>query len=128
MRDSHITPHFKWSEAEDREGHEMLWAVIPEVTRMAYKLEELREEVGHPLRISSWFRHQEHSIEAAKKSPGVHTTGLAVDIPIGPDKAYALVSAAFYLGFKGIGISQREGKDRFVHLDIAREENRIWSY
>ena len=37
------------------------------------KLQALREEYGKPLTITSGYRSPQHSIEASKAAPGVHT-------------------------------------------------------
>jgi hypothetical protein len=42
------------------------------------KMNALRERVGEPLYISSWYRCEEHDSNIGGK--GNHTTGLAVDI------------------------------------------------
>lgn len=133
-----LTRHFSWDEVADREGlpfddeHPEL---TTNIYKLAYKLEELRALVGHPLRITSWYRHPAHSAERDKERPGAHTTGLAVDIAVGPEDAHELVVEACALGFNGIGVSQRIGKPRFIHLDLCKPgqypgiiRNRIFSY
>lgn len=92
-------------------------------------LQQLRDELGEPMRISSGYRDPRHSIEAAKSAPGVHTRGLACDIACDGQMAYRIVQIAIKLGFTGIGISQ-SGSMRFVHLDTFTGAPRpnIWSY
>jgi len=97
------------------------------------KLNALREAYGKPMTISSGFRHPTmHPIEAAKKSPGAHSTGQACDVLIEREDAFKLLSLAFIAGFTGIGINQK-GEVRFLHLDTiktspARPRPTVWSY
>jgi zinc D-Ala-D-Ala carboxypeptidase len=92
------------------------------------RLQRLRNEYGRPMRVTSGFRHATHPIEAAKKAGGAHTTGEAVDVAVGPgEDVHTLVRIALLHGFTGIGISQRAGQPRFVHLDTLPRKA-IWSY
>jgi zinc D-Ala-D-Ala carboxypeptidase len=91
-------------------------------------LQALRTAFGKPLVINSGYRHRTHPIEAAKASPGAHATGQAADIAIGPgSEVNRLVHLALDHGFSGIGISQRAGRGRFVHLDTLPRVA-MWSY
>lgn len=92
------------------------------------KLQELRNLYGKPIIITSGYRSQKHSIEAAKGAPGPHTTGLACDISVGAGQdVYELLDLAFTLRFTGIGVSQRNARPRFVHLDLCPRKA-VWSY
>lgn len=93
------------------------------------RLQKLRSNLGFPLKISSGYRHETHPVEASKSRPGVHTKGVAVDISCGSKKAYDILKEAFYLGFTGIGVSQK-GNTRFIHLDTYTKPPRsnVWSY
>lgn len=88
---------------------------------------KLEGTLGHELQITSGYRGPDHPIEAAKKSPGEHSTGLAVDVvAVGGTPVFELVEAAIDLGCKRIGISR---KSNFVHLGL--DPNRvtsIWTY
>ena len=46
------------------------------------KLQALCEEYGKPLTITSGYRSPQHSIEASKSAPGVHTRGIACDVAV----------------------------------------------
>lgn len=106
-----------------------------------------------PLRVSSWYRHPTHPVEAVKiNGAGSHSTGMAVDLMVRDERAFALLNdvtlAASVVGAEiGIGVSQRKGLDRFVHVDwdarrvdiadervgsgrhkLAISRPRIWSY
>lgn len=95
------------------------------------KLDELREEYGKAITVTSSYRGPDHPIEAAKPNgPGVHSLGVAVDVAaVGGTATLELVSAAVKVGFERIGISR---KNNFVHLDIADKTHgkvrSIWTY
>ena len=92
-------------------------------------LDEMREIYGHPIKITSSYRSPEHPIEAAKKQPGEHSYGAAVDIVSDSGgKTFRLVKAAIEVGFTRIGISRKRG---FIHLGIGypgAPEKTIWTY
>jgi zinc D-Ala-D-Ala carboxypeptidase len=91
-------------------------------------LQKLRRAYGKPMTITSGYRDPTHPIEARKASPGAHATGQAVDVGVGPgEDVFELVRLAMASGFNGIGISQRAGQPRFVHLDTLPRKA-IWSY
>ena len=97
-----------------------------------FKLNQLRDNFGKPLNISSGYRDPTHPVEAMKKVAGAHSTGQACDILIERQDAYKLLSLAFLVGFTGIGVNQKGGA-RFLHLDTiegspARPRPTIWSY
>jgi uncharacterized protein YcbK (DUF882 family) len=92
------------------------------------KLQALRMEYGRPMTITSGYRSPKHSKEVKKASPGWHTKGLAVDIACHSNAAYEIVRLAMKHGFTGIGVSQRDGIARFVHLDMRTDTPRVYSY
>ena len=86
-------------------------------------LQNLRNQYGKPMRITSGYRSPNHSIEKRKAKPGTHAQGIAADIYCtGPDK-FRLVKLAINMGFNGIGVSSN-----FIHLDVSRERCAIWGY
>ena len=90
-------------------------------------LVKLEGTIGRELTITSGYRSPEHPIEAKKKSPGEHTTGLAVDVAaIGGTPVFEIVEAAIDLGCKRIGISR---KKNFIHLGLdSNRVTSIWTY
>lgn len=99
------------------------------------RLQALRTDLARPLIITSGYRCAQHPVEAKKASgPGAHTFGCAVDIRAIGVEAHKIVRVALEHGFTGIGISQRAGKPRFVHLDDAKPDEfglvrpAMWSY
>jgi len=99
-----------------------------------FKLNQLRDNFGKPLTISSGYRDPTHPVEAAKKDPtaGAHVSGKACDILIDRANAFKLLKLAFLVGFTGIGVNQK-GESRFLHIDTiesspTRPRPTIWSY
>lgn len=88
---------------------------------------KLEGTLGRELTVTSGYRSPEHPIEAKKKSPGEHTTGLAVDVAaIGGSPVFEIVEAAIDLGCKRIGISR---KSNFIHLGLdTTRVTSIWTY
>lgn len=92
------------------------------------RLQAVRIAYGKPMPVTSGYRDATHPIEARKAAPGAHASGQAVDIAVGPGQdVYELVQLAMAHGFRGIGISQRGGQARFVHLDDL-PRFAMWSY
>ena len=87
----------------------------------------LEGTIGRELVVTSGYRSPDHPIEAKKKSPGEHTTGLAVDVAaVGGTPVFEIVEAAIDLGCKRIGISR---KSNFIHLGLDKSRvTSIWTY
>lgn len=100
-----------------------------------WRLQDLRQSYGKPMRITSAYRCPDHPAEAHRKEAGrlgPHTTGRAVDIAVQGSEAYALLRLAIRMGFTGVGIQQK-GDKRFIHLDDLEDKDGfprpwIWSY
>ena len=92
-------------------------------------LDDLREEYGYPIKLTSTYRSPDHPIEARKSKPGEHAYGAAVDIAcVGGEATFKLVKAAMEVGFTRIGISR---KNNFVHVGVGYSgapETTIWTY
>jgi uncharacterized protein YcbK (DUF882 family) len=113
----------KYFEESEFNGFEMM------DEKLLSMLDSLREVYGYPIKITSDYRSPEHPIEAAKKQPGEHAYGAAVDIEsVGGEKTFKLVKAAIEVGFTRIGISRKRG---FMHLGIgypSAPDTTIWTY
>lgn len=97
-----------------------------------WKLQELRDSFGKPMRVTSGYRCPEHPVEIVKSKGGAHTLGRAVDIAVQGSDAYALAMLAMRQGWQGVGVNQK-GDGRFMHLDdlTSREgwpRPTVWSY
>ena len=68
-----------------------------------HSLDELREKCGFPFSITSGYRSEKHSIEAAKQAPVPHAQGIAADIAVSTgSQRRAIVKHALELGFGGL--------------------------
>ena len=87
----------------------------------------LEGTLGRELVCTSGYRSPDHPIEAAKKSPGEHAEGLAIDVvAIGGSPVFEIVETAIDLGCKRIGISR---KSNFIHLGLSPNRvTSIWTY
>ena len=94
-----------------------------------FRLQTLRTRYRKPMTITSGYRCPEHPIEAAKSSPGPHSTGKAADVGVQGAEAHRVLSIALEMNFKGIGVQQK-GDKRFLHLDDVEDGARptVWSY
>ena len=92
------------------------------------KLQKLRNIFGKAIKITSGYRDPSHPSESKKAKPGTHSDGIACDIACDASTAYLIVKIAFELGFTGIGISQKNGIPRFIHLDLRKSTPVIYSY
>ena len=89
------------------------------------KLDELREKVGFPFRITSGYRDATHPAEARKKEPGTgtHCQGIAADIAVSNGfERMNLVHEAIKMGFS-IGVAKT-----FVHVDSRKTTPVMWTY
>ena len=96
------------------------------------RLQQLRNAYNKPMKITSGYRCPKHPIEAAKPSPGPHSTGMAADVGIQGAEAHRLLQLALELGFTGVGVQQK-GTGRFLHLDTISNQldsprPTVWSY
>ena len=123
-----MTPKFTAAELTCKCGCGML----PERSVMD-KIESLRNQLGVPFPVTSAARCPAYNAKVSSTgATGPHTTGRAIDIAVGQDKALALVRAALFAGFTGVGV-QGKGAGRFIHLDdlpntATSPRPRLWSY
>ena len=98
------------------------------VDELVEKLQQLRDEVGFPIQISSGYRCETHNRVIGGHPTSSHCDGLAIDALCSGQRALDLVAAAIPI-FEGVGISQKRKSHnkRFVHLDI-KPGKRMWSY
>lgn len=99
------------------------------------QLQEIRDEMKRPLKISSGVRCEKHNQKVSstgKNGPHVHRK--AVDIIIAGADALRLIDVARKHGMSGIGISQRgPHSKRFIHMDSLTPDGThprptVWSY
>lgn len=123
-------PNFSPEELRCRHTGQQLF-----VPRFLDRLQALRSALGFALPITSAYRHPTHPAERHRDLPGAHQLGRAVDIAIDGERAFRVVTAAPACGFARIGVSQRAGQPRFLHLDDIQPDEfvhlpspRLWSY
>lgn len=101
------------------------------------RLTKLRMLYQKPITLSSAYRCPEANIKGGYTQ--THSTGQAVDIVCSGPEAFEIIRLALLCKFTGIGVSQRNGRERFVHLDDltdaqAKQQNgaasrpTIWGY
>lgn len=96
-------------------------------------LQEIRNEFGAPMVISSGYRCHQHPLESAKPIPGEHTEGTCADVLVSHSAAFALLKAAInHPRVTGIGVKQKS-VGRFLHIGIGPEKPgrprpHVWSY
>lgn len=96
---------------------------------LVLKLQELRDVLGFPLKITSGYRcdhHQEELKEmgfetAVGKSQ--HQEGRAADVKTGHHLGVEIEEAARSVGFRAVGV----GKS-WAHVDLRDERDRRWTY
>lgn len=96
-------------------------------------LDELREQCGFPLVVSSGYRCPTHNAKVSSTGKtGPHTTGRAADLAVSHGQAVTVLRKALSMGFTGFGVQQKGG-GRFIHLDTlpnapGQPRETIWSY
>ncbi len=102
-------------------------------------LEELRQRVNRPMRITSGYRCPKYNDEVSGTGlTGPHTVtahyNITVDVKVSGEAAVDLLHEALRLGFTGIGVKQSGPHDRrFIHLDLilsggSHPRPWVWSY
>lgn len=93
-------------------------------------LDQLREQLGHPLRINSGFRTRAHHASLYEGKDHIpdsaHLRGWAADIACTDSSLrFQLVGLAYQLGFRRIGVAKT-----FVHLDCdpSLPQDVYWVY
>lgn len=79
------------------------------------KAQALRERVGKPLKINSWYRDPEHNAKIGGSKNSTHLKGQALDISLRGHDKWALYEAAKAVGFTGFGFYKT-----FLHVDTGR--------
>lgn len=80
-----------------------------------YWLQEVRTACGFPFPITSGYRCPEHN--ARVNGGPAHLAGQAADIAVRGEHAMILMREALIRNVAGLGVNQRGGGGRFIHLD-----------
>jgi len=90
-------------------------------------LDEVREDYGKPMHITSGYRTEAHNKEVGGKKNSSHLKGLACDVACTTSRdRFELIRLFLEYGITRIGIA-----DTFIHIDIDDEDkspNVIWTY
>jgi uncharacterized protein YcbK (DUF882 family) len=95
---------------------------------LVLRLQELRELLGFPIKITSGYRCERYQNELkargyeTAKGISQHQLGKAADIKTGHHTGKELEAAARKVGFLAVGV----GKE-FIHVDL-RPEHHSWAY
>jgi zinc D-Ala-D-Ala carboxypeptidase len=82
-------------------------------------LDQARELVNIPFRVSSGYRCQAHNRQVGGVRDSEHLRGFAADIlAVDSENRFLIVSAALQVGIRRIGIHEH-----FVHLGVSRLHN-----
>ena len=89
-------------------------------------LEAIRRRVARPVRVTSGCRcdHRNRQVGGARNS--AHMRGTAADLAAySAEDRYALLSAAFALGARGVGVAAT-----YIHVDVDEQVPRpaAWGY
>lgn len=93
------------------------------------RLDDIREESGFPLKITSGYRCDHHQAQLKEqgfetaKGRSQHQDGKAADILNGHHTGRELEVFARKAGFKAVGVG-----NRFVHVDTRSDRDRSWTY
>ena len=89
------------------------------------KLQELRDEVGKPIRVTSGCRCASHNRAIGGGLVSSHQSGLAADIDCSSSPERMNIIPAACRMFRRVGIAET-----FIHLDIdlSKDQDVIWTY
>lgn len=107
-----LTENFSLHEFQCRHCEQV--KLHPELVR---KLQDLREELGAPVVITSGFRCETHNRNVGGAPKSYHVQGMAADIAAGPTGlgVVALADLCQQMRFGGVGAYEQQG---FVHVDV----------
>jgi len=84
----------------------------------------IRDAIGRAVIITSGYRCKDHPVEAAKKTPGQHNKGLALDFKVSNGaEAFEIIKAAIEIGCNGFAYG-----NGFVHIDWRTSTPVTWRY
>lgn len=96
---------------------------------MGYYFCKARHLCGFPWIITSAYRCLAHNKNVGGASNSGHLYGRAMDIAVSNPQAFQLVRHCLDVGINAIGVSQRSGKSRYIHIEYRDNfKGTIWSY
>ena len=130
-------PYFKKEELQCFCQDPDCWGKLQEMDSVFMNyLIAAREMAQIPFIISSGARCAEHNQAIGGVFGSSHLATIkrqpcAVDIACSGASAYKIVRALIRVGMSGIGVSQKKGEPKFIHVDNKQDDiNRpfLWSY
>ena len=118
MIDIQLTPNFKLSEFCSLDQH-ITNEILGNIIKLAKRLQEFRDKIGKPIKITSGYRSPEHNKIIGGASNSYHMKGMAIDCVIDgmtPEQAYKQLTD--WQGGIGLYIAH-------LHLDI-RPYRAVW--
>lgn len=91
------------------------------------KINLIREACGFPFIVNSAFRCEAHNKSVGGVAGSDHTRGLGLDIAVYNPQAMIIVQESVKF-LNRIGISQKDGLPRYIHLGGDSSPYAIWSY
>lgn len=113
-----LSKDFRFIEAQSKDGAEMPEHIIVNVKRHARNLQKIRNEIGAPLTVNSWYRSESHNEKVGGSENSWHLTGLATDLSCKrkkPIEIYGVIMKLINSGqIKPGGVKMYQ---TFVHYD-----------
>jgi putative uncharacterized protein VV0627 len=115
-----LTPNFRLSEFDCKDGTKVPEIYIPNAKKVAEQLEIIRAELGGvPIRINSGYRTENHNILVGGVTGSYHLRAMAADIVASGVPVNILYATIIRLMLQGKIIKGGVGLyDNFVHYDI----------
>lgn len=110
INDFQLTKNFKLSEFQSPDTGE-----VKLDSGLVAKLQQLRDQVGKPVTVTSGYRTPEHNSAVGGAAHSYHIQGLAADVVIRGMTSAQIAEIAKRVGFTGIGIYPTRGH---CHVDV----------
>jgi len=117
--------HFKYFKYEEFDSPDIQGSGQMMCDTIIEMLDQVREEYGKPIRISSGYRTEEANLKAGGVKNSSHLKGLAVDIKVKNSRERYKLLFILMKYFHRIGVAKS-----FIHVDIDEDKPQgvIWVY
>jgi uncharacterized protein YcbK (DUF882 family) len=116
-----LTPNFKKSEFDSKDGATMPDDVLIEIRKVATALQALRDRVRQPVTIHSGYRSPEHNKKVGGAVNSYHVKGMAADISVKnmtPQQVMDELKLLMITGRIPLGGVKAYERGNFTHYDI----------
>lgn len=128
--DAKISKHFIVGEVTNWDSRRIPQSdqIKKNIIRLAYELDKVRDEYGHPILVNSWYRPLFINRQIGSSDGSQHVKGLAADIrpSYGSGVKFEQWLDMGIWRNRALGYGQRAGKG-FTHLDLRSGRIR-WNY